>query len=173
MTFGEMAKELQKDYEANGRHLATLKSRLARLTPFFGALRMVNITKRDIRDYIVKRRTEGATNGTVTREVEVLARVFSFGRGNDDVTVAFPFAKRKQYRLKEAPARKGYFEYEDFAQVMEHLTHTTVREVDGKRCTVRVPAPDLQLACSIMHTFGWCGFRKLWPVISGNSGRSR
>src|SRR5262245_10189940 len=90
VTFTEMTEHLRKDYRVNGRHLATLESRLRRLEAFFGARRMVNIGLDDVSRYKDERLASAATNGTVNRELEVLARMFALGRKLGVLTVQLP-----------------------------------------------------------------------------------
>src|SRR2546426_8977746 len=64
-TFDNMAAKLRRDYELNGRHLATLNARLIHLEAAFGTCRMADILPDDIESYKSQRRQAGATNGTI------------------------------------------------------------------------------------------------------------
>lgn len=77
--FSEMAADVVNDYEANKkRSLTDLKARLKlHLTPFFGEARASGITTVDIRKYVTLRQGQGASNGTINRELTTVKRAFS------------------------------------------------------------------------------------------------
>src|SRR2546425_7503726 len=132
-TFSMMAAKLRRDYEVNGRHLATLNARLLHLESIFGTRRMVDILPDDIESYKNQRRAMGATNGTINRELAALSRAFSLGC-EMNLLVTVPRIKK----LKEAAARSGFFSDDSYAKVLRNL-----------------PSDALRLACQIMHTYGW------------------
>lgn len=132
-TFGDMAAKLRRDYELNGKDLATLNWRLIPLEAAFGARRMVDILPDDIESYKNSRRQAGKTNGTINRELAALSRAFSLGC---EINVLSQIPRIK--KLKEAAPRSGFFSAEGYAAVLRHL-----------------PSDALRLACEIMHTYGW------------------
>ncbi len=132
-TFGDMAAKLRRDYELNGKHVATLEARLIHLEAAFGHCRMVDILPDDIESYKNQRRKSGATNGTINRELAALSRAYSLGCEINLLTTV-PRIKK----LKESAARSGFFSDAAYEAVLRHL-----------------PSDALRLACQIMHTYGW------------------
>jgi len=121
--------------------------------------RMTSLTPDDVATYTATRRAQSATNGTINRELEVLARAFTLGRKLGLLSVTT--WRVRDHHLTESAPRSGFFERAQFDAVLRHLTHTVARDVptgdDGTtvRRKVRVPAPDLRLACEIAYTYGW------------------
>ncbi len=152
VTFGDMAERLKQDYDRNGKHRRTLDARLARLLPVFGARRLADLIPDDVDRYVTKRHEAKASAASINRELEVLARAFTLGCKLGLTTATL---RVRDHRLKEAPPRSGFFEPAQYAAVLRHLTHTVVREVDGRRRKVNLPADDLRLACSIAYAYGW------------------
>jgi hypothetical protein len=152
VTFQDMAECLKRDYDTNGKDRPTLDARLKHLLGVFGDRRMASITPDDVEEYVRKRR-ESATNGTINRELELLARAFSLGRKLRKLTA--PDWRVRDHRLQESAPRSGFFERDQFSAVLRHLTRMVVREADGRQKKVRVPADDLRLACSLAYTYGW------------------
>jgi integrase len=106
------------DYTTNGKKTAAdVKIRIDKhLKPFFGHRRMTAITTSLIREYVAARQTDGASNGTINRELAVLKRSFVLAvqAGKLNTRPHVPM-------LKEAAARRGFFEPEQFAAVRDQL----------------------------------------------------
>ena len=78
--FDELIVNLCNEYQANGRRsLDVLRIRCNKhLLPFFAGRRAATITTADINRYVVKRQTEqGASNGTINRELAALQRAYT------------------------------------------------------------------------------------------------
>ncbi|MBN2319291.1 MAG: site-specific integrase [Acidobacteria bacterium] len=116
--FEELAQDVLTDYEINKkRSLGDAKTRYKKhILPFFGNLKVTSITTTGIRTYTKKRLDEGAANGTVNRELTLVKRAFNLAKreGRIHSVPYFPM-------LKEAGARKGFFEPEQFQAVHNHL----------------------------------------------------
>ena len=144
VTFAAMAEALRRDYRTNGRDTVTLEARLAHLLPAFGHRPMARIIMADVERYKDERRQDvdlgggrikpGATNGTINRELEVLARAFTLGKHLELLTATLPV---RRARLAEAKPRAGFFEPDQFDAVCR-----------------RLPA-DLQVAVALAYTLGW------------------
>jgi integrase len=134
VTFSEMAEHLRADYRVNGKHLRTLEARLVHLEPVFGLRRMVDIGLDDVSRYKDERLAAAASNGTINRELEVLARAFTYGQALGLLTVALPV---RRHRLAEAHPREGFFEDAAYHAIVGQLP------------------PDLQTACAIAQALGW------------------
>src|SRR3989442_3570396 len=111
ITFAEMADRLRRDYANNGKDDKTLGFRLAQLTPAFGIRRMADLRPDDIDAYITRRRATGAANGTINRELQILARAFALGRKLGLLTATL---RVRDHRLAEAAPRQGCFEREHY-----------------------------------------------------------
>ena len=78
--FDELIENLCSEYQANGRRsLDVLRIRCNKhLLPFFGGRQASTITTADINRYVVKRQTDqGASNGTINRELAALQRAYT------------------------------------------------------------------------------------------------
>ena len=141
--FAGMAERLREDYRTNGKHVPTLEARLGHLEAAFGAVRMARLIPADVERYKAERLIAGATNGTVNRELEVLARAFRLGAklGLLNATLAV-----RDQRLAEAAPRAGFFEREQYEAVRRELI-AGARPRDGR--------PDLAVAVTLYHEYGW------------------
>src|SRR6266851_1978057 len=104
------------DYQANRRKLKALKIRLLHLDPFFKGWRAMDIGTEAATRYTVQRQDEGASNASINRELSVLGRMFTLAVQQGKVAIRPYFPK-----LKEADARGGFFEAEDFRCVLREL----------------------------------------------------
>ncbi len=119
VTYDELAAELITDYELNGRKsLTRVKVSIMHLDQEFKGMKVVNIDTQRIKRYIDKRLTEGATNGTINRELSALIRMFSIGTQSTPPKVHTPPFIAK---LKEAVPRKGFVEWGDFIALRDNL----------------------------------------------------
>jgi integrase len=107
LRFDEAAEDVLNDYRVNGkRSLDDVQRRFTlHLTPFFGGRRLSTLTTADVRTYIAQRQTEGASNGTVNRELTGLKRAFSLA-----LQAGKLLAKPHIPLLRESNARSGFFE---------------------------------------------------------------
>jgi len=109
---------VEDDYELNDRATTDdlLRITRKRIGPFFGSMRASQVTSEMIDRYAIKRRNEGMSNRTVNIEVAVLKRGYSLGISKRKITY-----KTQWTDLKEAPARSGFFEWDQFEVVLKHL----------------------------------------------------
>ena len=78
VTFEEMSQDFLTDYQINGkRSLRSAKLSVSHLEGFFGLDRALDITTDRIRAYVSYRQGEGASNGSVNRELAGVKRMFS------------------------------------------------------------------------------------------------
>ena len=94
-----------------------MEDAVGHLRAFFGAwCRARAITTDRALAYVRHRQEQGAANATVNRELSGLKRMFRLGEKAGKV------ARRPHIdMLREANARKGFFEPEEFAAVLAHL----------------------------------------------------
>ncbi len=120
-TFEDLARDLENEYQANGRRsIRSLRGRLKNLRRFFGPFRAAAITSREIDQYKLMRQREGkgASNATVNRELAVLHRMFSLAyKATPPRVPRIPHIEM----LAEHNARQGFFEHEDFEKVRDAL----------------------------------------------------
>jgi integrase len=136
LSFEDMAKDLIRDYEINGRRsLGRAKQSVEPLTDFFSGWRAVTITTDQIRRYVDHRQRADYANATINRELAALKRMFRLAAEakllSHDHVPAIPM-------LKEAAPRKGFFEREQFETLRSHLPEhlkpvVTVAYVTGWR----------------------------------------
>ncbi len=131
--YDEATQDLRQHYQATGRrNLEEAEYRLTHLDAFFMGRRIAAIGPAEATTYVTKRQGEGASNGTVNRELAVLNRMLRLAYENGKL-LRLPVIRL----LKENGPRQGFFERERYEAVRRHLP------------------PDLQVAVSIAFTFGW------------------
>jgi integrase len=118
--FDELAQDLLNDYRANNRKsLVWAKRRIERhLASFFGRARAIEITTERIRAYTIRRRDQGASNGSINRELAALKRMFNLA-----AKMTPPKVARVPYipMLRENNVRKGFFEHHEYLALRREL----------------------------------------------------
>ena len=118
LTFEEAAADIQTEYRVNGRRsIAHLERRIRlHLQPVFGSRRLATITPADVRTFITHRQEAGASNGEVNRELSALKRMFTLAVQGQKL-----YHRPHIPLLQERNVRTGFFEAEQFADVLVHL----------------------------------------------------
>lgn len=116
--FDEAVQDVLNDYVANGKKsLRLLRIRIARhLKPYFAGRRMTSINTADVREYVTRRQSEGASNGTVNRDLAILKRAFTLA-----IQAGKLLTRPHVPMLREAAPRAGFFEVEQFEAVRRRL----------------------------------------------------
>jgi integrase len=131
--YEEVARDLRQYYQTTGsRNLEDAEYRLKHLDGFFAGRRVSTIGPAEITEYVVTRQRAGASNSTINRDLAVLNRMLRLAYEHNKL-LRPPLI----HKLKECAPRQGFFEREQFEAVRRYLR------------------PDLQVAVSIAHTFGW------------------
>jgi integrase len=109
LTVATLYEAVERDYRINGRKsLRDLQMRWrVHLEPAFGFMRPGNVTTDALDRYIDRRQQEGASNGTVNRELTVLKRCFNLGR---ECTPPKVQVVPRFRMLKENNVRTGFLE---------------------------------------------------------------
>jgi len=130
--YEEAAADLRTYYRTTGkRDMREAEKRLKHLDRFFRTRRICKIGPANAMEYIAPRQVEGAANGTINRELSVLAKMLKVAYENGKL-FRLPIVRK----LKEAKPREGFFERAQFEAVKRHLR------------------PDLQVAVSLDYAFG-------------------
>lgn len=143
LTFHDAAQAMIDDFVANKKKSEPVVRRRIdlHLKPFFGGRRLIGITSADVTAFVAKRqkdsiitrkqRTVMLEDGTeqlipeerkpvspaeINRELQTLKRIFSLAIDSGRIAT-----KPKITMLREAPARAGFFEREQYESVMGHL----------------------------------------------------
>ena len=133
ITFDEARQNLIEAYEAKRtRDMQELTARLAHVTRFFNSRRLVSIKTADGHRYTIQRRGEGAADGTIINELDLLIRV---------LRVAYNGGKLERLpkieKPKAAPARSGFVNDDQFEAIRANLPD------------------DLKVFASVAYTLGW------------------
>src|SRR6266851_10234786 len=91
------------------------RNRAGPLPVFLTGRRLANIGPADATGYVAKRQGQGASNGTINRELAVLNRMLKIAYENGKL-LRMPVIRK----LKEAAPRQGFFEREQFQAVRRH-----------------------------------------------------
>jgi len=118
--FEEVADDFLNEYRANNRKsFIWAKRRIDQhLMQFFGGFRVAHITTDHVRAYTAKRQEEGASNGSINRELAALKRMVNLA-----ARMTPPKIARVPYipMLKENNVRKGFFEHKEYLSLRREL----------------------------------------------------
>jgi integrase len=84
------------------------------LEPVFGNFRAVNVRTKDLKDYQNARKQEGASNGTINRELAALKTMFRIGLEDEKVIRMPKFPKELD---EDASVRKGFLEDDQYSKL--------------------------------------------------------
>lgn len=118
--FRDLAKEVIRDYSENERSSSDHVERRLRLylLPALGAVRAVDLGTSHIRRYIDQRRTSGAANATINRELAIVKRAFRLALESDPPLVA---RVPRMPKLEENNIRTGFLEHEKYLKLRAEL----------------------------------------------------
>jgi integrase len=118
--FEEIADDFLNEYKANNRKSFVWAKRRTEqhLKPFFAGLRVPEITTERVRAYRTKRQVEGASNGSVNRELAALKRMFNLAATTTPPKV---FHVPHIPMLRESNVRKGFFEHSEYLALRREL----------------------------------------------------
>jgi integrase len=122
-TFEDLKRLYLQDYEINRKKSIKRAGQLvAKLTGEFKGHRAIQITTQRVHDYISRRQSEKAANGTINRELTALKRMFKLAtQQTPPLVLSIPHIPH----LREDNVRRGFFTEEDYkllrAALPDHL----------------------------------------------------
>lgn len=129
LRYEQIRDALYGDYQINrrrwlriGKNGETYICGVVHLDDFFANHRALAITTRLVREFIAKRQEDGASNGTINRELALLRRMFKLAveDGTLNSIPHFPM-------LKEASPRRGFLEWAIFKNFDANSPNTCAR----------------------------------------------
>jgi integrase len=111
----ELCEDMITDYRINGkRSIDKAQRSVKHLLGFLGAAKAQQVSTDRVRSFIESRQLQGASNGTINRELAALKRSFNLGLQAEKIV-------RKPYisLLEENNVRQGFFEREAFQSVRQ------------------------------------------------------
>lgn len=126
LTVRDILGALESDYET--RRLPSLpqtRNCIKHLNAAMGAMRATSVTRETVLRYIKLRRSQNASDATIDRETEKLARAFSIAIEDNQLA-----QKPKIPRLVKlnANARQGFFEKDEIRAVLDAIDHPDARD---------------------------------------------
>jgi len=121
--FEDLIRLFLQDYEINQRNTQKRAQQyIAWLSREFKGLRANEITTPRVNEYILRRKSEGRTNGTINRELAALKRMFHLAaQQTPPLVLVIPHIPK----LREDNVRKGFFAEEEYkllrAALPDHL----------------------------------------------------
>jgi site-specific recombinase XerD len=118
VTFDDLKNLIVNDYRNNGRKsLAHLEQvRLPRLAEVFAGTKAIDITTAAVERYKSLRLKDGAAPATLNRELAALKRMYRLGLRHG-LVATMPYLSL----LTEHNVRKGFFELDQFREILKHL----------------------------------------------------
>jgi integrase len=116
LTYEALRKNLINDYIENNKKVERLNASLKHLDNYFSGFKINHIVTKEIKAYRTMRLNEGASNGTINRELAALKRIFNLGR-EDGMVDSVPHIPM----LSEGDARKGFFEHDEYLELLKNL----------------------------------------------------
>lgn len=156
----ELFADVVEDYQQRDNDtLLDLKGRLKNhLSPFFGHIRAAEFSTHHIKRYLTERRTAGAKNSTINRELAIIRRAFHLAAECDPPKVGrIPHMQL----LKENNTRSGFLEYEEYRALRNELPpyirplFVVAYHVGGRRGELSlIEWPELNLAAGEIRLQG-------------------
>ena len=117
--FDELAEDYLNDYRINGKRVDdALRYVEKHLRPFFGGMRVTEITTPRIQAYIKKRLDNGAANATINRTLSALKRMLNLGAKTTPPKVdRVPHI----HLLEENNVRAGFFEHDEYLALYDAI----------------------------------------------------
>lgn len=115
----ELANDYLNDYILNGRKsLGDARRHAGNLLKVIGDVPVISIHSDVVLYYIKKRLADGLSNSSINRELTALKRMFSLAMQTTPPKVT---KTPRIPHLKEAPPRKGFFEYDEYLAIKAAL----------------------------------------------------
>ena len=125
VTVKELYDALLADYRINGKSLWWAKLNWTKhLEPFFGTMLAKNVGSNTLDRYKESRLEQGASNGSINRELSLLQRSFMIGYESQPRKVARPL---RFHRLAESKPRSGFIEEKQYRALASRCRDTYMK----------------------------------------------
>jgi hypothetical protein len=112
-----------------------LDTRAKHLDKFFAGKRAIEITQSGaIGRYVSQRKREGASNGSVNREMQILSQMFRMAADAEHRLISHGIVPRIK-KLEEPPPRQGIVSEKQFAEIIQKLAPWAVAAVKAIQIT--------------------------------------
>ena len=120
VTFNDLAEDLLTDYRINNKKSTPRAEQAVRLhlNPFFGGMKVPEITTSRINEYIRSRQGTVAMNATINRELAYLKRMLNLGAEHTPPKIE---QVPRIFMLAENNTREGFFEADQFLRLRDAL----------------------------------------------------
>lgn len=116
LRINDLLDELAQDYRVRGKLSPSITSHLKPIRERFGNIRATQLDAKEIDEYIAEQLEASMAPATINRRTQLLNQAYNLALLRGRLT-----KKPHIRKLPERNIRQGFFEHEEFTQIIEHL----------------------------------------------------